>query len=394
MPLYGPRFSQRPGDLYRELRQRYGPVAPVVLEGGVPAWLVLGYREVYHVASNPQQFARDSRRWNAWSEIPDDWPLMPYVGYRPTVLFTEGEEHRRRAGAISDALAAVDQFELTAICERTCDELIDGFAGRGAADLITEYAHRIPVRVVVRLFGMPDADLPALIHDIAVSLDEGEEAVAAHQRTVARMRQLVAGKRQQPGPDVPSRMLAHAAGLSDEEVALDLLMVLASAQQPVANWIGNTLRLMLTDDRFAITLAGGRRSVSEALNEVLWEDTPTQNFIGRWAVRDTRLGGRHIRAGDLLVLGLAAANADPSVRPDSSPGTSGNHAHMSFGHGEHSCPHPAPELAEVIARSAIGVLLDRLPDAALAVGADELRWRPSVWMRGLFSLPVRFTPAG
>ena len=97
------------------------------------------------------------------------------------------------------------------------------------------------------------------------------------------------------------------------------------------------------------------------MNEVLWEDTPTQNVAGRWASRDTQLGGRHIRAGDLLLLGLAAANADPQVRTDGSALTGGNNAFLSFGHGEHRCPFPAQETAEVIARTGIEVLLDRLP---------------------------------
>ena len=128
------------------------------------------------------------------------------------------------------------------------------------------------------------------------------------------------------------------------------------------------------------------------MNEVLWEDTPTQNVAGRWAARDTHLGGRHIRAGDLLLLGLAAANGDPQVRTDGSALTGGNHAFLSFGHGEHRCPYPAPLLADVIARTAVETLLERLPDLVLAVDPEELTWRPSIWMRGLTALPVEFTP--
>lgn len=378
--------------MYRDLRREYGAVAPILLDGGLPAWLVLGYREVHQVTSNDQLFARDSRRWHAWQHIPGDWPLMPYVAYQPTVLFAEGAEHQRRAGAISDALAAIDQFELQTLAEQVAHQLIDGFAGRGEADLIAHYAHQIPIRIMSQLLGLAEADVPELVRDIALSLDEGPGALDAHLRTVARMQRLVAGKREQPGPDIPSRMLEHEAGLTDDEAAIDLLMVLAAAQQPTGNWIGNALRLMLTDDRFAMTLSGGRGSVGQALNEVLWEDTPTQNYIGRWAAHDTQLGGRRIRQGDLLVLGLAAANSDPEVRPDSYGGPTGNRAHMSFSHGEHSCPYPAPEIAEVIARTAIEVLLDRLPDVDLAVEPEALVWRPSVWTRGLFSLPVEFTP--
>jgi cytochrome P450 len=390
--LYGPRFQNSPTMMYREMRRKHGPVAPVVLEGEIPAWLVLGYREVHQVTANPDLFARDSRRWHAWDAIPADWPLMPYVAYQPTVLFTEGTEHQRRAGAISDALSAVDQFELGSLAERVADDLIDGFVGTGEADLIAQYAHQMPLRVFANLFGLRDAQIPELVRDIALSLDEGEGAVDAYLRTAARMRALVAAKRENPGSDVPTRMLEHPAGIGDEEAALDLLMVLAAAQQPVGNWIGNALRLMLTDERFAVTLAGGRRSVGQALNEVLWEDTPTQNFIGRWAAQDTQLADRRIRKGDLLVLGLSAANTDPLVRPDSFAGTAGNHAHMSFGHGEHSCPYPAPEMAHVIATTAVEVLLDRLPEVDLAIAPEALEWRPSVWMRGLYSLPVRFSP--
>jgi cytochrome P450 len=142
-----------------------------------------------------------------------------------------------------------------------------------------------------------------------------------------------------------------------------------------------------------VTLSGGRRSAGQALNEVLWEDTPGQNSLGRWATQDTHLGGRRIKAGDGIVLGLAGANADPQVRPDSSAGSLGNHAHMAFAHGEHGCPHPAPEIAEIIAQTAVEVLLDRLPDVRLTVSPDELRWRPSMQMRGLTALPVTFTPA-
>jgi len=391
--LYGEEFVSNAGEMYQEMRRRYGRVAPVLLDGDVPAWFVLAYREVHLVTSNPALFARDCRRWNAWGSVPEDWSLMPYVGWTPSIMFAEGAEHQRRAGAVGDALDALDRTELAALCEEVADQLINEFSGNGEADLIAEYSHQIPMLVVAKLFGLPEADVPVLVRDIADSLDEGDKANEAHQRIYARMVQLVKDKRQHPGPDVPSRMLAHQAGLTDDEVVIDLLVVSAAAQQPTGNWIGNALRLMLIDDQFSLSLQGGRSSAAQALNEVLWKDTPTQNFIGRWAVQDCELGGRRIRRGDLLVLGLAAANTDPQVHPHSFADSGSNRAHMSFGHGEHGCPFPAPELAEIIARTAVEVLLDRIPDVQLAVPAEELRWRPSVWMRGLYSLPVRFTPA-
>ncbi|MFC5834448.1 cytochrome P450 [Nonomuraea insulae] len=389
--FYGPQIAEDPPSLYALMRRR-GPVVPILLDGDVPAWFVLGYREVHHITANPQWFARDCRRWNLYDQLPADWPLLPYVGWTPSVMFAEGAEHLRRAGAIGDALDALNRTELAATCAQIADRVIDAFAGDGHADLLTQYAYQIPARVMARLFGLPEADIPALVNDVFDSLDVDDNAAQAHQRLHARMRQLVADKHAHPGSDVPSRLLAHSARLVDDEIVIDLLVVMAAAQAPTGNWIGNALRLMLVDDDFSVTLQGGRSSAAEALNEVLWKDTPTQNFIGRWAVQDCHLGGRLIRKGDLLVLGFAAANTDPQVLPRSHSGSGANRAHMSFGHGEHGCPFPAPELAETIAKTAVEVLIDRLPDVALALPVSTLRWRPSVWMRGLYELPVAFTP--
>ncbi|MCA1216847.1 cytochrome P450 [Streptomyces sp. 8L] len=393
--LSGLGYQQSPSELYRSLRGIHGPVAPVLLDNDIPAWLVLGYNEVSYVTGHDELFARDSRRWNRWDEIPADWPLLPYVGYQPSVLFVEGAEHRLRAGVISEALDAVDQMELASLCQDIGHALISAFAGSGQADLMTAYAHPVPMRAIVQLCGMPAGGLDTedLVRDLRLSLDahEDEDPVAAYGRVQARIEQLVKEKRASPGGDVTSRMLGHPAALSDEAVVQDVITVIAAAQQPTANWIGNSLRLLLTDDRFATTVAGGKLSVGQALNEVLWLDTPTQNFIGRWAVRDTQLGGRQIKAGDCVVMSFAAANTDPQVWPEGHVGAE-NSAHLSFSNGEHRCPFPAPQLADVIARTAVETLMEQLPDVVLGVNPHELRWRPSIWMRGLGALPVSFTP--
>ncbi|MEV7074413.1 cytochrome P450 [Streptomyces sp. NPDC091972] len=394
--LSGLEYQQTPSQMYRSMRREHGPVAPVLLDNDIPAWLVLGYPEVCYVTSHDELFARDSRRWNQWDRIPADWPLLPFVGYQPSVLFTEGAEHQRRAGVITQALEGVDQFELARECELIAGQLISSFSGSGQAELMSAYAHALPARAVLWMCGMPQdsTDTEQLVDDLRISLDagEGDDPVAAYMRVGERITHLVKEKRERPGPDVTSRMVQDPAGLSDEEIVQDLISVIAAAQQPTANWICNTLRLLLTDERFALNVSGGRVSVGDALNEVLWLDTPTQNFIGRWAVRDTQLGGRLIREGDCLVLGLAAANTDPQIWPESHVGAE-NSAHLSFSNGEHRCPYPAPLLADVMARTAVETLLEHLPDLVLAVEPEELTWRPSIWMRGLTSLPVQFTPA-
>lgn len=397
VPLSGPRFHTEPQALYRTMRHEYGPVVPVELPGGFPAWLVVGYRELHQVTSDGELFPRDVGLWNQWPHIPEDWPLLPMVGRpMPSIYFTAGAEHRRHAEMVVPALESADPFAIRGHCEQLADRLIDGFCSRGGADLVAEFAEPLPVLVLARLVGFPDAegaDIARVLKDLA---DGGPGAQEAYGRFAEHMQRLVAAKRDTPGDDVTSRMLADPEPFTDQEYALDLMAITAAGHLTTADWIGNSLRLMLTEDQFADSLSGGRRSVGDAMNEVLWEESPTQILAGRWAVRDTRLGGRTIRAGDMLLLGLGAANTDPLVRQDlGSDGAlrhGSNSAHLAFSHGEYRCPFPAQEIAETIARTGIEVILDRLPDLELAVPAEDLVRRPSAFLRGMNALPVRFAP--
>lgn len=397
VPLSGPAFHTEPQALYRDMRHSYGPVVPVELPGGFPAWLVVGYRELHQVTSDGELFPRDVGLWNQWEHIPEDWPLLPMVGRpMPSIYFTAGAEHRRHSALVVPALEAADMNEIRGHCEELADRLVDGVCARGAADLVADFAEPLPVLVLARLVGFPDEegrDIARVLKDLA---DGGPGAQEAYGRFGEHMRHLVAVKRAAPGDDVTSRMLADPEPFTDEEYALDLMAITAAGHLTTADWISNSLRLMLTEDEFAESLVGGRRSVGEAMNEVLWEESPTQILAGRWAVRDTRLGGRDIRAGDMLLLGLGAANTDPLVRQEMGVGRAGRHpgngAHLAFSHGEYRCPFPAQEIAETMARTGIEVLLDRLPDLELAVPAQDLVRRPSAFLRGMNALPVRFAP--
>ncbi|MYY07165.1 MULTISPECIES: cytochrome P450 [unclassified Streptomyces] len=397
VPLWGPGFQTEPQVVYRAMRRDHGPVVPVELPGGFPAWLVVGYRELHRVTSDGELFPRDVGLWNQWPHIPEDWPLLPMVGRPlPSIYFSAGEEHRRHVRMVGPALEGADPFRIRSHCEELADRLVDDVCSRGTADLVADFCEPLPVLVLARLVGFPDDEgigIAQVLKDLA---DGGPEAQSAHLRFGEYMARLVAAKRAEPGDDVTSRMLAFPEKFTDEEYTLDLMAVTAAGHLPTADWISNSLRLMLTEDEFADSMVHGRRSIGEAMNEVLWEDTPTQILAGRWAARETQLGGQRIGRGDMLLLGLGAANTDPLIRSGLSAGGSsaqgGNGAHLAFSHGEYRCPFPAQEIAEIIARTGIEVLLDRLPDLRLDVPVEDLVRRPSAFLRGNTSLPVRFTP--
>lgn len=387
-PLYGPGFAADPAATYTRLRE-YGPVAPVRIAPGVDAWLVTGYDAALEVLRSPERFAKDPRRWRALADgtVPADSPVVPMMMYRPNALWTDGEEHVRLRGAITDSLSRVDPNALRGYVEHSADTLIDRFGPKGEADLLGEYGATLPLLVFERLFGCPPELGEKLVEGMSGIFDSDADSEKANALLAETLARLVALKRAEPGADVMSWMMAHPAGLTDEEMIHQLVVLMGAGTEPQQNLICNALRLLLADDRFAGDLAGGSMPVEDALDEVLWTDPPMANYAIHYPTRDLEFGGTWLREGEPMLISLAAANTDPALVSDR---RGGNRAHLAWSAGPHTCP--AKDPARLIAAVAVEKLLDRLPDVELAVGVNQLAWRQGPFHRALAALPVRFPP--
>ncbi|MGW4776345.1 cytochrome P450 [Streptomyces filamentosus] len=391
--LYGPAAETDPMGLYEELRAAHGPVAPVLLDGDVRAWLVLGYSENRDVATRSTQFSRDPRVWHGWStgEIdPATSPLMPMIGWRPDCVCADGEEHQRLRSAVT---ASLDQFDHRGIrrrINRFAHELIDTFCEAGEAELVDRFTEHLPMLTLIHLLGMSDEEAPKLVQAARDLFKATETSLASNAFVVQSLEQLVRDKRVLPGPDIASALMSHPAGLSDEEVVHHLRLILLAGYETTANLMSNVLRMVVTDPRFRGSLAGGQMTLPEAVEQVLWDEPPLMVCPSRYANGDTNLGGQQIRAGDMLLLGLAAGNMDRAVRPDPDAPVHHNRAHLSFSAGSHECP--GQDIGRIIADTGIDILLTRLPDIVLAVPEEDLSWRSSTWARHLTALPVTFAP--
>ncbi|MFI9318481.1 cytochrome P450 [Kitasatospora aureofaciens] len=389
--LYGPEAEDDPAGLYEKLRAEYGDVAPVLLHGDHRAWLILGHGANITAMRTPSLFSRDSRLWNAFrhNEIQADSPLLPVVAWQPICVFADGEEHRRLRTALLDGLNGFDRRGIRRHVRRFTTDLVQVVGPTGRAELITQFAEHLPMLVMTKLLGMPDEYGPQLV-DAARDLMKGTEtAIASNEYVVASLRRTIAIKHESPGDDLTSRLLAHPAGLTDDEVMEHLRVVLLAANETTVNLIADSLKMVLTDPRFRAHLSGGQMTLGEALDQVLWDSPPMSLVAGRWATADTELGGQQIRAGDMLLLGLAAGNVDPVVRPDLTTPLYGNRSHLSFGAGPHECP--GQDIGRHVAEAGIDILLTLLPDLRLAVPEEELTWSSAWISRHLTALPVEFT---
>ncbi|MFD7597942.1 cytochrome P450, partial [Kitasatospora sp. NPDC059812] len=225
-PLYGPAVAEDPHGLYARLRQRYGPVAPIELEPGVEAWLVLGYAELLELTRNEALFSKDSRRWRVPTEgrLAPDSRLLPMTSWRPTLLNLDGAEHQRLRSAVSDTLSQIDHRQLRETTEACANDLIDSWGPDGTADLIAQYARPLPLLVFTQLVGLPREAGPHLVELISHFVDSGPKSVRANAEFQAILVDLVRRRRTAPSADLTSWLLAHPAGLTDEEAVHHLVV--------------------------------------------------------------------------------------------------------------------------------------------------------------------------
>lgn len=388
--LFGPDAATDPAGIYERLRKEHGAVAPVLLEGDVGAWLVLGYRDIRRVLDTPLQFTRDARTWRDWRDgrVDATSPLIPMIGWRPDCVSQDGEPHRRLRGAVTDGLQAAAGRGIRRHATHFAHKQIDAFAAAGRADLVADYAEYLPMLVLTRVLGLPQSEGRQLVESSAHVLKGGEDALAHNDRIMEILSALAARKRTEPASDFATALIEHPAGLDEDEVVSHLRLVLIAAHTTTSNLLARVLQLILTDTSWLSGLVSGELNISAVAQQVMWNTPPLAVLPGRFATADLELGGHHVQEGDLLVLGLAAGNVDPEVRPDSEVSVEGNDSHLAFSSGPHECP--GQSIGMSIIEIAVDVLLHRLPGLRLAVPAQDLTSTASTWESRLDSLPVEF----
>lgn len=388
VPLYEWAMDQDLDIVYAHLRRYGGPVVAVEIAPEITAWLVLSHREVLEVIRNASLYSSDPRRWKAVTHglLPEGTPLLPLLGPRPAVSRVDGEEHTRHRRAMTAALGHIDPRQLGRLVRHLAHALVDAWPARGTADLMAQYARPLVWQVFAHLLGVSEGSVSTVDTLLGTLVNAVPEAVPSEVELLNALRRLVAERAAAPGPDLSS-WLAQESSLTDDEIAHNLLVLALIGGESTIGWIGNAVRALLTQDGPApVTGAGGL--VPRLAEHALRTGAPVPNITGRWATADVILAGCPIRAGDLLIPCLAAANTDPELRDTP---LSRTRAHLAWGTGSHGCP--AKDAARLITETALEVLLNRLPDLRPDLPDAALR-RPSLWRGAPAELPVAFSATG
>jgi cytochrome P450 len=220
--------------------------------------------------------------------------------------------------------------------------------------------------------------------------DRRERSQQGLERLLAYFEPLIESRHQHPRNDLISALVqAEERGdlLSHEELLATCTVLLFAGHETTTNLLANgLLALMRYRDQWD-RLRRQPALVRSAAEELLRYDGPVKATF-RWAKQDTQLGGQTIRAGDRMLLILAAANRDPAkfAAPDRLDIARTPNPHVALGQGIHVCL-GAP-LARLEAQEAFLALPQRFPDLRLNIDAAHLEYHPTIVARALKALPV------
>lgn len=398
--IVSPENLLDPAPLYRHLLE----ADPVHWADALQCWFVMRHEDVAACFRDPRLSADRTKLFVEHQLRGEGTELLKdylYVAERQ-MLMKDGAEHARLRRLASPGFSAhaIDSF-LPAI-RKTVDALLDKVQGQGRMDLVAELSEPLPSRVIMEIFAIPEKDREDFqrwanilseffgtpVGDVKAAAMKANEAMVS---IFGYLKGIVRQRRAAPGNDMLSVMIqSHEEGKLDEDaLTANAQLILTAGHVTTIDQLSNGVYALLTNPQELRKLKENPGLIKSAVEEML-RYSPAVPFIHRIAVEDFELRGRSIKRGQMVFLGMAAANRDASVfpEPDRFNVARASNKHLAFAFGPHMC------LGATLARReleiALEALLKRMPELRLDEERPPRIKCNSLVFRGFDALPVRW----
>ncbi len=305
---------------------------------------------------------RDARTWSSDKKIdfkPSFGDSLLYEHHTTSLVFNDPPVHTRVRKLLGPAFSPRALKALQPRIEALVDRLLDVAAGRGAIDMIDDFAAAIPVQLIGDLLGIPDDERgPLRAWSLAIlgalepvlsgeQFDAGNRAVAEFKAYL----QDIIGRRRRGGAHDGREILSTLVGaselagegaagerLSELELLHNCIFLLNAGHETTTNLIGNSIHLLIENSGAWHDLATHPELIETAVEEFLRMESSNQ-LGNRRATRDVEIGGLTLPAHTYVHLCIGAANRDPAQfpEPDQLEIRRQPNRHLAFGGGIHTC---------------------------------------------------------
>ncbi len=392
--LFGPDMLQNPFPVYHKLQQ----TDPVRWDDRLHAWVVTRYSDVSAVMKD-RRFSSD-RVTMARGRYADKYqPVFDLLSR--VMLQTDDPRHKRLRDHVHSAFTRTAAENYAEKIRSLCSTLLEAGRAGGQMEFVSDFAAPLPILVISEIVGIPAEErdqikiwcdafstvaLNFYVHLSDEQLDYCSAQIDAFRSYLINKVEVA---RRSPGSDLISSLTMAADeghSLDLDELVANCVLLLNAGNETTTCLLANGLGLLLENPDQMKLLRAEPERIPNAIEEILRLQGPVQ-FLGRIATQDVDVGGKPIKAGDMVLTVLGAANRDPDVfdQPDRFNIMRSPLHQLGFGTGPHLCA--GIQLARLEAKIAFEALLENVPNIELAT--EKLVYGKNYNMRCLAQLPIR-----
>jgi cytochrome P450 len=375
-------------------RRKQCPVSEVTLPLEDKVLLAVTHADILAIMSDDRRFIRDLSE----ADTPKLFPNMEVLEDPTLLMNMHGEDHLRLRRIINPTMTPRRVEGWRTELRELVDEVIDEMEAKGSpADLMTQFANLLPVKFILRQFGLPDSDGDRLIRWVGtwVAVAEQGEMAAVQAEFSAWVEETVERSRTKPGTALVDVLVnAHDEGerMSNAELESMIRSMVVAGIESIGNGISRALLTLLSERDHWEMLVADRSLLAGSIEELLRVNPPGGGSVGilRMAAEDVELpSGTVVRKGQWISTPLIGAAHDPEAFPEPAqfkvdrPKSTST---MMFGAGRHYCP--AAHLAKAEIEISISALMDRFPTLHMTIKPEELPWDHSNFNVGMPCLPA------
>ena len=407
-PLSATNFTQ-PYDYYQMLRDDY----PLYKMPGQDFYLISRYQDIIDIAKDTEATSNKlveiialGRPKNPHQKGPSIIERMGNVGIIPVDVLAlqdppihTGERKIAHSGFNAKFIKSLEPE-----VELLCRQMMDEFIPQGNVEFIEAFAWRLPMRLIIRLLGFPEADFPQIkawcvdgikslsgTASIADSIAIGGSA-AQFMRYLWRGYLQVKNNPSNYAEDCFTRKLATLADdpdsvMNDQRAIATIFQLLIAGSDSSASSMGSAIRIIAEDAEIEKTLRDDPSKIDAFIEEVFRTESAFQGHF-RLTTQPITLHGQTLPAATRLFLMWASGNRDERFwdNPEEFQINRKNgKKHLTFGHGIHAC------LGRELARMEIRIVIRQLLERTECLGiVGETPYEASIFARTLVSLPLAF----